>query len=78
LKTYLIESSKKFGKAKEHIECIVTDATGAATAFTFFVDEAFCAKCEPGKTVSILGTLEAGCCGGIRIRIKEILVILNI
>jgi len=70
----LIESSKKFGKAKEHIECIVTDATGAATAFTFFVDEAFCAKCEPGKTVSILGTLEAGWCGGIRIRIKEILL----
>ncbi|MDB5188609.1 MAG: recJ [Candidatus Nomurabacteria bacterium] len=68
-----IESNKKFGKAKEHIECVVRDTTGCATAFTFFVDEDFCTKCTPGNTISILGTLEAGWRGGIRIRIKEIL-----
>jgi single-stranded-DNA-specific exonuclease len=67
-----IDSVKKFGKAKEHIECSVSDATGSAIAFTFFVDDAFVAKCAPGATVSILGVLEAGWRGGVRIRIKEI------
>ena len=68
-----IESNKKFGKAKEHIECVVRDATGSATAFTFFVDDAFVQQCSVGNTISILGTLEAGWRGGVRIRIKEIL-----
>lgn len=68
-----IESSKKFGKAKEHIECVVKDDTGTATAFTFFVDEDFVSKCAAGNTISMLGILEAGWRGGVRIRIKEIL-----
>jgi single-stranded-DNA-specific exonuclease len=83
----LIESSKKFGKAKEHIELVISDSStahstdsahswqagsGQATAFTFFVDEDFCTQCEPGNTITILGTLEAGWRGGVRIRIKEL------
>jgi single-stranded-DNA-specific exonuclease len=75
-----IDSMKKFGKAKEHIELVVSDAStahsmgsGQATAFTFFVDEEFCEQCTPGNIISILGVLEAGWRGGVRIRIKEIL-----
>ncbi|MDB5255234.1 MAG: recJ [Candidatus Nomurabacteria bacterium] len=67
-----VQSTKKFGKAKEHIECIVSDSTGIATAFTFFVDDAVCKKISTGNVVSILGTLEAGWRGGVRIRIKDI------
>ncbi|MES2224652.1 MAG: single-stranded-DNA-specific exonuclease RecJ [Patescibacteria group bacterium] len=67
-----IESVKKFGKAKEHIECTVSDSTGTAVAFTFFVDDAFVARCEAGMAISIMGVLEAGWRGGVRIRIKEI------
>ncbi len=67
-----IESTKKFGKAKEHLECIIHDATGTATAFTFFVDDACVTRCAPGAVVSIVGTLEAGWRGGVRIRIKEV------
>ncbi len=69
----MVESVKKFGKAKEHIECTVSDGTGTAVAFTFFVDDAFVARCEAGMTISIMGVLEAGWRGGVRIRIKEIL-----
>jgi single-stranded-DNA-specific exonuclease len=68
-----IESTKKFGKAKEHIECVIKDATGSATAFTFFASEALCEKIQPGETISLLGTIEAGWRGGVRIKIREIL-----
>jgi single-stranded-DNA-specific exonuclease len=67
-----IESTKKFGKSKEHLECLIKDATGSATAFTFFVTEDCLEKVATGKTVSILGTLEAGWKGGVRIHIKEV------
>lgn len=84
-----IDSMKKFGKAKEHIELVVSDMNTAhsmgsnfspqagsrqATAFTFFVDETFCDQCIPGTVISILGTLEAGWRGGVRIHIKEIIL----
>ncbi len=69
----LIESTKKFGKAKDHIECVVADPTGTATAFTFFASDAFAEKAVAGTTVSMAGTLEAGWRGGVRIHIKEIL-----
>jgi single-stranded-DNA-specific exonuclease len=69
----LIENTKKFGKAKDHIECVVTDSTGTATAFTFFASDEFAAKAVAGTTVSMTGTLEAGWRGGVRIHIKEIL-----
>jgi single-stranded-DNA-specific exonuclease len=69
----VIESTKKFGKAKDHIECIVTDSTGTATAFTFFASDEFAEKAIAGITVSMTGTLEAGWRGGVRIHIKEIL-----
>lgn len=68
-----IQSTKKFGKAKEHLECSISDPTGNATAFTFFASEDLIEKVQRGKTVSLTGTLEAGWRGGVRIRIKEIL-----
>ncbi|MEO5646365.1 MAG: hypothetical protein ABIO57_01175 [Candidatus Paceibacterota bacterium] len=69
----LIESTKKFGKAKDHIECTVTDSSGTAIAFTFFATDEFAAKAVAGSTVNLLGTLEAGWRGGVRIHIKEII-----
>lgn len=68
-----INSTKMFGKNKEHLECEVVDATGRATAFTFFVDEEMKNKFVPGATVSFLGTLEAGWRGGVRVRIQDLL-----
>jgi single-stranded-DNA-specific exonuclease len=68
-----IMSTKMFGKSKEHIECVVMDATGQATAFSFFAEDDMLQKVVPGNTVSLLGTLEAGWRGGVRIRIKDIL-----
>jgi single-stranded-DNA-specific exonuclease len=74
-----IDSVKKFGKAKEHLECAISDGTahsnssGQAIAFTFFANDDCIEKTALGKTVSILGTLEAGWRGGVRIHIKEIL-----
>ncbi len=78
-----IESTKKFGKAKEHLECTISDTTdsnsspqagsGQATAFTFFANDDYIEKITPGATLSLLGTLEAGWRGGVRIHIKEIL-----
>jgi single-stranded-DNA-specific exonuclease len=64
-----IQSTKMFGKNKEHLECEVMDVTGRAIAFTFFVDEEMKAQFVPGATVSFLGTLEAGWRGGVRVRI---------
>lgn len=68
-----IESTKKFGKAKEHFECTVTDPTGTAIAFTFFASSELAEKVQPSNSISILGTLEAGWRGGVRIHIREIL-----
>lgn len=65
-------SVKMFGKSKEHIEAIVRDMTGTATAFSFFADNTLIDTLIPGATVSILGTLEAGWRGGVRIRIQEL------
>lgn len=69
----VIESAKKFGKAKDHIELAVRDETGTATAFTFFASAAFGEKVVVGGTVKLLGTLEAGWRGGVRVHVKEIL-----
>ncbi len=66
-----INSTKMFGKNKEHLECEVMDTTGRAIAFTFFVDDEMKAQFVPGAIVSFLGTLEAGWRGGVRIRIQE-------
>jgi single-stranded-DNA-specific exonuclease len=72
-----IQSTKMFGKNKEHLECEVMDATGLhaqagrATAFTFFVDDEMKNQFVPGAMVSFLGTLEAGWRGGVRVRIQE-------
>lgn len=63
-------STKMFGKNKEHLECVVEDPTGKATAFTFFVDEDMKKKFTEGATVSFNGALEAGWRGGVRIRIQ--------
>ncbi len=65
-------STKMFGKNKEHLECIVEDVTGKATAFTFFVDEDMKTKFLEGVTVSFTGALEAGWRGGVRVRIQEL------
>jgi single-stranded-DNA-specific exonuclease len=67
-----IQSVKMFGKNKEHIEVVVCDSTGTATAFTFFATDAQINQLEIGRTVSFLGTLESGWRGGVRIRIQEV------
>ncbi len=66
-----IQSVKMFGKNKEHIEVVVRDSTGTATAFTFFATDALINQLTEGRTVSFIGTIEAGWRGGVRIRIKE-------
>ncbi len=67
-----IVSTKMFGKNKEHIECLVRDMTGTATAFTFFATDELIQKLAPNEVVSLLGTLEAGWRGGVRVRIREV------
>lgn len=66
-----VVSTKLFGKQKEHLECVLRDATGSATAFTFFVDDETKETFVPGATVSFAGSLEAGWRGGVRIRIQK-------
>jgi hypothetical protein len=61
-----------FGKNKEHIECVIRDDTGSATAFTFFADDTLIARLTTGTTLTIIGTIEAGWRGGVRIRIQEV------
>jgi single-stranded-DNA-specific exonuclease len=68
-----VDTTKKFGKAKEHLEFAASDATGNATVFTFFANEDLTARVKSGETISFLGTLEAGWRGGVRIRIKSLL-----
>ncbi|HWC57517.1 MAG TPA: single-stranded-DNA-specific exonuclease RecJ [Candidatus Paceibacterota bacterium] len=68
-----IASTKMFGKNKEHLELTLRDATGSATAFTFFASADMCETCITGATISFIGTLEPGFRGGARIRIQEIL-----
>ncbi len=65
-------STKKFGKTKEHLECLVKDATGEATAFTFFAPPALETKMTSGESLSFTATLEPGWRGGVRLRIKEV------
>ncbi|HVY35979.1 MAG TPA: single-stranded-DNA-specific exonuclease RecJ [Candidatus Paceibacterota bacterium] len=68
-----VQSTKKFGKTKEHLECVVSDATGEATAFTFFADDEVTSAMSSGEPVSFTATLEAGWKGGVRLRIKDVL-----
>ncbi len=67
-----VASTKMFGKNKEHLECEVSDATGKAVAFTFFVDDETKQTITPGATISFTGTLEAGWRGGVRVRIQNL------
>ncbi|MEK7228173.1 MAG: DHHA1 domain-containing protein, partial [Patescibacteria group bacterium] len=68
-----VTSTKMFGKNKEHLECNIEDATGKATAFTFFVDDETKEKVSMGATISFAGTLEAGWRGGVRVKIQSLL-----
>ncbi len=68
-----VTSIKKFGKAKEHLECTVEDDVGDATAFTFFATPALEAKVTSGNLISFTATLEPGWRGGMRLRIKEVI-----
>lgn len=68
-----IVSVKKFGKTKEHLECVVQDATASMTAFTFFASDSLCAQCTPGTIISFTATLEAGFRSGVRLRIREVI-----
>lgn len=68
-----VVSVKMFGKAKEHLECAVRDATGSATAFAFFTDDEIVSRVISGATISFVGTLEAGWRGGVRVRIQNLL-----
>lgn len=67
----VVESTKMFGKNKEHIECILSDGASKATAFSFFVDDEMKERFVVGATVSFIGTLEAGWRGGVRIHIQK-------
>lgn len=69
----VVTSTKMFGKNKEHLECNIEDATGKATAFTFFVDDETKSKIITDATISFNGTLEAGWRGGVRVRIQNLL-----
>jgi len=69
-----IQSVKMFGKNKEHIEIVVRDGTGTATAFTFFATDIYINRFVPGAAVSFVGTIEAGWRGGVRIRIQNLVV----
>jgi single-stranded-DNA-specific exonuclease len=69
----VVASTKMFGKNKEHLECVLEDATGKATAFNFFTDEDMKEKNVLGAAISIIGALEAGWRGGVRVRIQELL-----
>jgi single-stranded-DNA-specific exonuclease len=68
----IIVSTKMFGKNKEHIECVIRDGSATAIAFTFFADDTLIGQLVEGATVTIVGTIEAGWRGGVRIRIKEV------
>lgn len=67
-----IQSVKKFGKSKEHIECVIKDDTGTATAFTFFPDKALCEKCVVGAKVTCVASFESGYRGGVRLHIQDV------
>ncbi len=68
-----VVNAKKFGKTREHLECVVKDATASMTAFTFFASDELCALCAPGATISFTATLEPGFRSGVRLRIREVL-----
>ena len=71
-KQVTVVSTKKFGKGREHLECLVEDITGSATAFTFFCTKELAARVVPDATISFTGTIEPGWRGGMRIKIKEL------
>lgn len=68
-----VKSAKKFGKSKEHLECVVEDFTGEVTAFTFFATKAFEEKITSNMPITFTATLEPGWRSGMRLRIKELL-----
>lgn len=68
-----VMSARMFGKNQEHLEVEVSDSTGSATVFTFFVSEEMKQYFSQGAPVSFIGTLEAGWRGGVRIKIKKTL-----
>ncbi|MBY0328812.1 single-stranded-DNA-specific exonuclease RecJ, partial [Patescibacteria group bacterium] len=72
-KEVTIVSTKKFGKTKEHLECVVSDSFGTVTAFTFFASDELCAQCVAGATISFTATMQSGFRGGVRLRIVEML-----
>lgn len=72
-KDLTIKSVKKFGKNKEHLECVVGEGTHIATAFTFFVDKKTEEKLCNTECCTILATLEPGWRGGMRLKIKKVL-----
>lgn len=67
-----VQSIKKFGKTKEHLECTVEDFTGEATAFIFFVSKEIEEKLTANQPVSFSATIEPGWRSGVRLRIKEV------
>lgn len=71
-KDVTVMSVRNFGKNKEHLEFNIKDSTAPAIAFIFFADQSIAEKCVAGATVTLLGTLEAGWRGGVRIHIKSL------
>jgi single-stranded-DNA-specific exonuclease len=71
-KNMTVQSAKKFGKQKNHLECTVSDGIEGVTAFTFFASDAFVTAVVPGAKISFLAQLDPGYRGGVRLRIKEL------
>lgn len=69
-----IESTKEFGKDKNHIEVVVSAGGGISMrAYTFFAGkESFSVVVEEGKTVDLLATIEESTWNGRRIELRII------
>ncbi len=73
-KNVTIDSTKEFGKEKNHIEVMVSsDETAKVRAFTFFAGKnSFTTKIEEGKTVNLLATIGESSWNGRRIELRII------
>ncbi len=72
-KSVKIDSTKEFGKEKNHIEVMVSNETVQIRAFTFFAGKnSFTADVKEGKTVNLLATIGESSWNGRRIELRII------
>ncbi len=67
-----VKSSKMFGKNGEHLECILSDGASTVTAYTFFAEEEMIKNVKADRFMDIVGVIESGFRGGVRIRIRSL------